>query len=91
MVTLSRRPEVQAAIRGLRGSPLAMWAFGIPTMPARTSVYDHIDGICERNLTDLAVHANVELIRQLHERCAGDGNLVHPDIGKVGIVDASLL
>jgi len=91
MATLSRRPEVQAAIRGLRGSPLAMWAFDNPRMPARTSVYDHIDGICERNLTDLAVHANVELIRQLAEKRAANGNLAHPNIGKIGIVDASLL
>jgi hypothetical protein len=91
MATLSRRPEVQSAIRGLRHSPLAMWAFDYPRMPARTSVYDHIDGICERNLTDLAVHANVELIRQLSERRDADGNLLHPNVGKVGVVDASLL
>ncbi len=68
-----------------------MWAFDNPKMPARTSVYDHIDGICERNLTDLAVHANVELILQLRERRDADGNLLHPNIGKIGIVDASLL
>jgi hypothetical protein len=90
MATLSRRPEVQAAMRGLRGSPLAMWAFDNPKMPARTTVYDHIDGMCERHLTDLAVHANVELIRQQSERRDAEGNLLHPNMAKVGVVDASL-
>ena len=41
--------------------------------------------------TQLAVRANVELLRQLAERPDANGNFAHPDIGKVGIVDGSLL
>jgi len=83
MTTICLRPEVRFAARTLRYSPLAMWAFDNPPRVSRTGVYDHINGICTRNPTILAVHANVELIRQLAE--------THPDIGKVGVVDASLL
>jgi hypothetical protein len=67
MTTLSRRPEVRYSASALRQSPLAMWVFDQPGAMARSSAYDHIKAICLRNATDLAVHANVELIRQLAE------------------------
>ena len=91
MTTLSLRPEVRFSTRMLRQSPLAMWVFDHPATAAKTSVYDHIKGICLRNSTDLAVHANVELIRQLAEIRGADGEPLHPDIGKIGLVDGSLL
>jgi hypothetical protein len=91
MTTLSRRPEVRFSASALRQSPLAMWTFDHPATMARSSVYDHIKAICFRHSTDLAVHANVELIRQLAEKRDANGKLLHPDIGKVGVVDGSLL
>jgi hypothetical protein len=91
MATLSARPEAQAASRTLRQSPLMMWAVGHPRAPKRSSVYEQIQKLCARNSTELALHANVELIRQLAERVDASGGLAHRDLGAVGVVDATML
>jgi DDE family transposase len=91
MATLSPRPEAQAAIRTLQRSPLAMWAFDHPPAPKRSSAYEQIQKICSRHETNLAVHANVELIRRLAELADASGRPLHPGIGTVGVVDATMM
>ena len=91
MATLGRRPEVQSAARALRVSPLTMYAFGFPTAPARASLYEQIHGICSRHSTTVMLHVNLELIRRLAERRNEAGKIVHPDIARIGVVDATLL
>jgi len=91
MATLSSRPEAQAAIRTIQRSPLTMWAFDHPTAPKRSCVYEQIQKLCSRHSTELTLHANIELIRRLSEQVDASGRELHPDIGTVGVVDATML
>ena len=91
MATLSSRPEAQATIRALQRSPLAMWTFEHPTAPKRSCVYEQIQTLCLRHPTELALHANVELIRRLSEQVDSAGRELHPDVGAIGVVDATML
>jgi hypothetical protein len=91
MATLSDRPEVQSASRTLRNSPLAMLALDHPDAPTRSCLYEQIKKLCARYPTELTLHANVEMIRQLAERVDRSGRPLHPKLGSVGIVDGTMI
>jgi hypothetical protein len=87
------RPEV-AAVRKklLRGHTLASWAHGYPGEgPSKSQFYESLKTMLRSKSATTAVHANIELVRQLAEASGANGKPLHPMAGQVGIVDATLV
>lgn len=91
IATLSSRPEVQSASRTLRNSPLAMLALDHPDALTRSCLYEQIKKLCARYPSELTLHANVEMIRQLAERVDESGRPLHRKLGSIGIVDGTMI
>lgn len=87
------RPEI-AAVRKklLRGHTLASWAHDYPGQgPGKSQFYASLKAMLASKSATAAVHANIELVRQLAEATNAKGKPLHPTAGQIGIVDATLV
>jgi hypothetical protein len=87
------RPEV-AAVRKklLRGHTLASWAHDYPGQgPGKSQFYASLKAMLGSKSATAAIHANIELVRQLAEATNAKGKPLHPMAGQIGIVDATLV
>jgi hypothetical protein len=87
------RPEI-AAVRKklLRGHTLASWAHDYPGQgPGKSQFYDSLKAMLGAKSATAAIHANIELVRQLGAATNAQGKPLHPQAGQIGIVDATLV
>jgi len=80
------------------GSLATLWTHNLPSCDnlKENTYYRHVVTLCGRGDKPghnpwLAATANIALIRELAETVGDDGNLLHPRIGHVGIVDGTRL
>ena len=87
------RPEILATHKKLlRGHTLLSWSHDYPDEgPQYKTVCESLEKMLHCKPARAAVHCNIELIRQLAERTGPKGKPIHPDIGKIGIVDGMLV
>ncbi len=87
------RPEIARHRRTLlEGHTQASWAHGYPDAgPARNHFYESMKVMLRNKPAAVLNHVNIALLRQLAELRDENGELKHPSIGKVAIVDGSLV
>jgi hypothetical protein len=87
------KPNVLARFKELSVShPFARWAHGNPdTKPRLEAVYPSLRRMLGEHDPELAIEANVKMLRRLAATTDASGNPLHPNIGLRCIVDGCLI
>jgi hypothetical protein len=87
------RPELSSARDALlAGRPLLNWAHDYPDgCQARSTFFQTFRRLLESKPAAVLPHVNLALLKRLAAECDGKGRLRHKEVGKIGIVDATLI